>query len=136
MSHEFRLHDISDFPLVRFDATAMYEGYGAVWCTEMEALIARDAPFVLVYRATEDEETHEDRKTRGIWMKANKNALAEKCRAFIIIEPDAGRRAEMEAMFPNLVRAFGTPQAARATREEAETLGRHVLAGGSLNDAA
>jgi hypothetical protein len=39
-------------------------------------------------------------------------------------------------MFPNLVKAFGTPQAARATAAEAESLARFLLNGGALAEAA
>lgn len=133
---ETEIHDTSDFPIVRFLPDKAHEGYGVAWCAEMDALLSRAEPFVLIYLAAEREEGHEDRKKRGAWLKANKHALAGKCLALIIVEPNAERRAELEAMFPNLVRAFGTPQAARATQAEAEVVGRHLLAGGTLDDAA
>ncbi len=126
------IHDVSDFPIVRFLPEKVHEGYGDAWCTEMDALLVRNAPFVLIYLAAEREEGHGDRKKRGAWLKANKEALAGKCLALIIVEPDAEKRAQLEAMFPNLVRAFGTPQAACATQAEAEALGHHVLLGGAV----
>ena len=135
MTADTEIHDTSDFPIVRFLSGMAHAGYGDAWCAEMDALLDRNMPFVLIYLAAEREEGHEDRKKRGAWLKANKDTLAGKCLALIIVEPDATKRAELEAMFPNLVRAFGTPQAARATHAEAEALGRHILAGGSLDDA-
>lgn len=134
MPLETRIHDVSDFPIVRFEADQAYEGYANAWCKEMDALMARQEPHVLIYLAASRQESHEDYKMRGAWLKANKGALAQKCLALIVVEPDAEKRAALEAMFPNLVRAFGTPQAARPTQAEAEALGRHVLAGGSVGD--
>ncbi|NYD92319.1 GntR family transcriptional regulator [Sphingomonas melonis] len=129
----FTLHDISDYPLVRFVGEAA-EGYAQRWCAEMAQLLARDTRFVLIYPPRRHEEAHADRVARGQWLKHNKEALAARCLAVIVIEPDAARRAEMEAIYPNLVKAFGTPQATRATPAEAEALARHLLAGGGLSD--
>lgn len=130
------VHDRSDFPIVRLNPAATLPGYAAAWSEEMDALISDGWPFVLIYPASERHEGHEDRKQRGLWLKANKDKLAATCRAFIVVEPDAAKRAELELIFPNLVRAFGTPQAACATRAEAEVLGRHVLSGGQLRTGA
>jgi hypothetical protein len=130
------LHDKTDFPIVRLDPAAVLPGYAAAWCDEMDALLAEGWPFVLIYPASDRHEGHEDRKRRGLWLKANKDRLAEVCLAMIIVEPDVGKRAELESIFPNLVRAFGTPQAACPSREDAEALGRHVLSGGKLRTGA
>jgi hypothetical protein len=135
-SKDFTLHDTTDYPLVRFTVDTAVSGYATRWCEEMDRLVARSKPFVLIYPSGERNEAHEDRVIRGGWLKRNKAALADKCLALIVIEPDAARRAELEAMFPNLVRAFGTPQAARASAAEAEALARYLLGGGSLNDVS
>lgn len=100
----------------------------------MDRLIATDMPFVMIYPPRRHEEAHADRVARGQWLKHNKAALAARCLALIVIEPDAARRAELEAVFPGLVKAFGTPQATRATAAEAEALARHLLDGGGLSD--
>lgn len=132
----FVQHDVSDYPLVRFTGDTAQPGYAKPWCEEMDRLVDSARPFVLIYPPGERAEAHEDRVNRGGWLKRNKAALADRCLALIVIEPDASRRAELEAMFPNLVRAFGTPQAARASVAEAEALGRYLLKGGTLADAA
>lgn len=131
----FSLHDIGEFPLVRFIGSTMSAGYATQWCAEMDRLVGEGVPFVLIYPPGEREEVHEDRVTRGGWLKRNKGTLSSQCVALIVIEPDAERRAELEAMFPNLVKAFGTPQATRASPAEAESLARHLLAGGVLTEA-
>lgn len=125
----FALHDVTDFPLVRLTGDTAVAGYAARWCGEMDRLIAGSQPFVLIYPSGERAETHEDRVTRGSWLKRNKAALAGKCLALIVIEPDPARRADLEAMFPALVKAFGTPQAARANAAEAEALALSLLGG-------
>lgn len=127
-------HDIRDFPIVRFTGTTT-EGYAATWCAEMDRLLTSDRRFVLIYPQRDREEAHSDRVARGQWLKRNKAALAERCLALIVVEPDAARRAEMEAMFPGLVKAFGTPQATRATAAEAESLARFLLNGGAFAEA-
>ncbi|AIT05374.1 hypothetical protein MC45_01965 [Sphingomonas taxi] len=129
----YTLYDVRDYPIVRFVGEAT-EGYATRWCAEMDRLLADGGRFVLIYPPRRQEEAHADRVARGQWLKHNKTALAERCLAVIAIEPDAARRAEMEAMYPNLVKAFGTPQAVRATAAEAERLARHLLAGGGLSD--
>lgn len=129
----FSLFDLRDFPVVRFIGVPV-EGYAASWCAEMDQLLARDSPFVLIYPPRHQEEAHADRVVRGQWLKHNRAALATRCRALIVIEPDAARRAELEAAFPNLVRAFGVPQVARATAAEAEALARHLLGDDTLSD--
>jgi hypothetical protein len=131
----FSLFDCRDFPVVRFIGTPE-EGYAASWCAEMDRLLARESPFVLIYPPRRDEEAHADRVSRGQWLKRNKAALAARCLALIVIEPDARRRAEMEAIFPNLVKAFGAPQATRANAAGAEALARHLIGGGALSDGA
>lgn len=131
----FTQHDVRDFPVVRFTG-ATTEGYAALWCAEMDRLLTNDRRFVLIYPQRNREEAHADRVARGQWLKRNKAALAARCLALIVVEPDAARRAEMEAMFPNLVKAFGTPQVTRATAAEAESLARFLLNGGALAGAA
>lgn len=129
------LFDLRDFPIVRFIGVPT-TGYAGSWCAEMGRLLARDSQFVLIYPSRRDEEAHADRVARGQWLKHNKVALAERCLAVIVIEPDAARRTELEAAFPDLVRAFGAPQAARASAAGAEALARHLLGGGALADGA
>lgn len=132
----FVLHDLGDYPLVRFTGDTAQPGYAETWCEEMDRLVGGARPFVLIYPPGARAEAHADRVVRGGWLKRNKAALAGRCLGLIVVEPDASRRAEREAMFPNLVRAFGTPQAARGSVAEAEALGRHLLAGGTLAEAA
>jgi hypothetical protein len=126
------IHDLSDFPLVRFRPEYAQAGYGTAWCAEMDELVARRDRFVLIYPASKRQDSQEDRKVRGLWLKANKEALADLCLGLIIVEPDPVKRAELEALFPGMVRAFGTPQAAVASLPQAEALGRQLLAGETL----
>ena len=128
------VHDASDFPLVHFDGASIYDGYAAAWCAEMDEFVARGKPFVLIYTAGGPEEAQDDRVKRGAWLKTHKGALEGSLLALIHVEPEPAKRAQLEAMLPKLVQAFGTPQAARASRADAEALGRHILAGGRIED--
>ncbi|WP_238897680.1 GntR family transcriptional regulator [Achromobacter xylosoxidans] len=134
MSQQPKVHDTSDFPIVRFDGASIYDGYGSAWCAEMDELVARGKPFVLIYVAGGPEEAQDDRVKRGVWLKTHKETLGDTLLALIHVEPEPAKRAQLEAMLPKLVQAFGTPQAARATHADAEALARHVLAGGRVED--
>ena len=124
----FTIHDVSAFPIVRLqNEEACSPGYALAWCREMDRLLAGEVPFVLIYAGRRDDEPHDDRVARGLWLKRNREALAERCRVLIVVEPDPDRRQALEAAFPNLVRAFGTPQATCATERDAVSLARQAL---------
>jgi hypothetical protein len=125
---DHKLHHTTDFPIVHFRNSLVVKGYASAWCEEMDVLVDAGIPFVLIYPPRRVEEDHEDRKMRGIWLKRNKDKLAGACRALISVEPDAVQRAQLEGIFENLQRAFGTPQAATASLDEAVALGRRLLA--------
>lgn len=132
MSVNFEIHDVSEYPFVRFLGDKIKEGFGERWCQEMDALTANSKPFVMLFIGEQPEEAHADRKIRGAWLKENKTRLADKCLAFLIIEPDADKREKLAAMFPNLKRAFGIAQAACATEAEALELALKTLTAGSF----
>ncbi|WDD93808.1 hypothetical protein Bsp3421_003908 [Burkholderia sp. FERM BP-3421] len=117
-SSQFRLHDLSQFPMCLFRSTEATEGYASTWIAEMEALVAAGKPFTVVYQALGDE-AHEDRKQRGLWLKRNKVELGAVCQATITVEPDAKRRAELEAWAEGAVKAFGIPHKAVPTLADA-----------------
>ena len=135
MSQQPKVHDISDFPIVRFNGANIYDGYGSAWCAEMDELVARRKPFVLIYVAGGPEEALDDRAQRGVWLKTHKETLGGTLLALIHVEPELDKRAQLEAMLPKLVQAFGTPQSTRASHADAEALARHVLAGGRIEDS-
>lgn len=116
MSQQPKVHDTSDFPIVRFDGASIYNGYSSAWCAEMDELVACGKPFVLIYVAGGPEETLDDRAQRGVWLKTHKETLGGTLLALIHVEPDSDKRAQLEAMLPKLVQAFGTPQSTRHPR--------------------
>ncbi|WP_246172988.1 GntR family transcriptional regulator [Nitrospirillum amazonense] len=126
------IHDLTDFPLVRLRPAAAVPGYAAAWCGEMHGLLATEKQFVLIYPPAAQQEDHEDRKLRGLWLKQNKEALAALCLGLIIVEPDSNRRIALEAQMAGTARAFGTPQATVESVAEAEALARRLLAGETL----
>ncbi|WP_241122848.1 hypothetical protein [Achromobacter xylosoxidans] len=124
----FTIHDIREFPFVVFDQAAAQPGYASQWEAEMVALIQNGQPFVVVYDQLRADETHEDRKHRGVWLKHNKESLGQVCKALISIEPDEARRAEVAAMSEIAVKAFGIPHEAVATRDAALVAARRLTA--------
>lgn len=122
----FSIHDIREFPFVVFNQTAAQPGYARQWETEMVALLQNGQPFVVVYDQLLTDETHEDRKHRGVWLKHNKEPLRRICKALISIEPDEERRSEVNAMSEIAVKAFGIPHEVVATRDEALAVARRL----------
>ncbi|WP_241044381.1 hypothetical protein [Achromobacter xylosoxidans] len=125
----FTIHDIREFPFVVFDEVAAQPGYAPQWETEMVALVQNGQPFVVVYDQLRADETHEDRKHRGVWLKRHKEPLGQVCKALISIEPDEARRAEVAAMAEIAVKAFGIPHKVVATRDEALVAARRLTTG-------
>jgi hypothetical protein len=118
-ARHFRIHDISQFPVVRARASTVHPGYGPDWIREMEHLLSAATPFVLLYCETLPEEDHEDFKLRGIWMKVNRERLAAHCKAVIRVEPDAKKRTKVFQHSVGTQRAFGVPTEVVSTIEEA-----------------
>ncbi|MBY4674361.1 hypothetical protein K6W12_27445 [Burkholderia multivorans] len=125
-SKVFIIHDVTRFPFIVFNEDAAQSGYAYQWEKEMVALMENGQPFVLVYDQHRTEESHEDRKRRGIWLKHNKTALGRVCKALISIEPDEERRAQIKAMSDMAVKAFGIPHEIVATRAEALAAARRL----------
>ncbi len=123
---DFSIHDVSRFPLVLASAETP-PGYAARWAAELQALIAHGRPFVVVLAHARAEESHEDRKQRGIWLKHNKQALAALCKAVISVEPDAVRRAALLAQSMLAEKAFGVPMRTVCTVEQAFAEGSRLL---------
>lgn len=128
MPTELLLHDARDFPLVRSGLSPAREGHGVDWCADMDQLMAQDRRFILIDHAMDHDESHEDRKIRGAWMKRHREVLARLCIARIIIEPDPARRAALQAMLPKLNQAFGIVQGVCETPELAGVLAHELLA--------
>jgi hypothetical protein len=123
---DFKLHDVSRFPMCVFRQERAQAGYAPSWETEMEALLRNGQPFCVVYVELDPEESHEDRKHRAIWLKHNKERLGLYCKAFISVEPDAGRREQAAAQGEVVVKAFGIAHEAVPTLEEAVALTRRL----------
>jgi len=123
----FHIHDTQSFPLVWSRAGAIKPGYAAQWIGEMDALLVRAQPFVIAFEEGQPEETQEDRKSRGLWLKQNKSLLGTFCKAVIAIEPDALKRSALEAQTALASRAFGVAMEVLASRESVAIRARALL---------
>ncbi len=56
----FVVFDVSAFPVVTVNNDALVTGYAPRWTSEMDALIAFDKPFAIVYRGAVSDESAED----------------------------------------------------------------------------
>ncbi|WP_322012958.1 hypothetical protein [Paraburkholderia sp. J12] len=127
----FIVHDLHAFPLIWSRRRAIVPGYAMQWTQEMDALLARAEPFVIVFEEGQPEESHEDRKNRGLWLKHNKALLGNICRAVIAIEPDAVKRAALKAQSALASRAFSVAMEVVASSEAARERAREILADAS-----
>jgi len=125
--HDFRIHDIHDFPVCLIEPDSVVPGYSAQWQKEIDALMARGEPFVLIYREPTDDEPHEDRKVRSQWLKQHKAAFAEACRGIISVLADAARRAHFDEMGAVGEQAFGIRYRTAATVEDGVALAWQLM---------
>ncbi len=123
----FHIHDIRRFPLCRVEPEGVVPGYSVQWAQEIDALLARGEPFVLIYREPTDDESHEDRKVRGQWLKQHKAAFAAICRGVISVLADAERRAHFDGMGAVGEQAFGIRYRTAATLDDGEALAWRLL---------
>ncbi|MFM0598231.1 MULTISPECIES: hypothetical protein [Paraburkholderia] len=130
LSHELTssaVFDLSAFPLVIARNDAIAPGYAVAWEQDMNALLKTGEHFVLLFISPRPEETHEDRKQRGMWLKTNRDALSQVCKALITVEPDEREREESKAGAAAISKAFGIPLEAVATLDDAKKIGRQLL---------
>lgn len=125
----FSVHAADTYPVIRFLAQAAVPGYAAQWLEDMGKLLAAGAPFAVIYPEGSHQESHEDRKVRGLWLKQNRNELAALCRVLVSVEPDAQKREDAQAQLAGLSKAFGVLQVVAATEVEALELARSYVAG-------
>ncbi|GAA5019275.1 hypothetical protein GCM10023206_33230 [Acinetobacter puyangensis] len=118
----FKIHDVSRFPLCVFRADQAQSGYATQWEREMVQLLHNAQLFTIVYIEFSQNETHEDRKQRGLWLKHHKNDMNQYCKALISVEPDQEKRILIEQQAEIAVKAFGTPHYAVGSLAEAENL--------------
>lgn len=130
----FTVHDASAFPLVRLRPDAMQPGYAPRWEIEMNALLKQERPFVVIFPTLRSEESHDDRKLRGIWLKRNKQLLGERCLSLISVEPDTGKRFALKAQAAMAEKAFGIPAEIVASDRDAESLARQLLAAANASE--
>lgn len=115
----FKVFDIQHFPIITVHNDAIRAGYAMQWAREMDLLVAHGRAFVMLYVEPPGNETHEDFRQRGQWLKQNKEALARVCTMLITVEPDDDRREEARVRGRGATRAFGIPHRAVGTLAEA-----------------
>ncbi|WP_372018667.1 GntR family transcriptional regulator [Tistrella mobilis] len=126
----FIVHDMSAFPLVRARPDAVRPGYAVAWEEEMQALLDRGTPFVVIFSGPQPEETHEDRRRRALWLKRSREVLGLICKGMIVVEESRSRRLVMEAQALMAEKAFGVPARVVASEAGVEEAARDLLARG------
>ncbi len=119
--------DVTEFPLVVVRNDAIAAGYAQRWLDDMHTLMRHGEPFVMIFPPARPDEPHDDRKARGMWLKQNRAAFAEVCRALVTIEPDPKERDAAIANAAGIEKAFGIPLDVTASLEDAKQAGRRRL---------
>jgi hypothetical protein len=123
----FVIHDVAAFPVVWCRTHRMQPGFSIQWEAEMDALLINARPFVVIFDPGEIEESHEDRKQRGLWLKRNKQAMSGICIGVISIEPDLLQRAAMIAQSLLAAKAFGVATEVAVSIRDAEDKAAELL---------
>ncbi|WP_407865095.1 hypothetical protein [Phyllobacterium phragmitis] len=126
------LLDNSRFPLV----FAREQGDpGASILDQLEALLDRQAPFVLITdHSPEDhgDETPEERREKALFFKKVRDRFRKYCRAMIVIENGKPTNAAVRVAAATAAKAFGFSVLFEADEEQAVAKGMSLLE----NDAA
>jgi hypothetical protein len=131
---DFKLHEVSRFPVVVLHGRGLPAGYGPTWASELEMLLDQDRPFVMIFPDSVEDEDHEDQKLRALFLKRNKSRLAAKCRGIFSVEPNKAKRLLKRAQGAVIAAAFGLKFRIVATVEDAERLASLALAGDYVPD--
>ncbi|MFE0755207.1 hypothetical protein ACFW16_14720 [Inquilinus sp. NPDC058860] len=107
------LFDLSAFPLVRLPMPEPgIAGTGERWAAEFDAILGRGERFVLLsIGPMPEDEAHEDRKARTLWLKRRRADLGRLCLAHLHVERDPDRRAAMQDRAAKMAGAFPYPLA-------------------------
>ena len=124
---QFHIYDVSHFPVCVYREDQAVPGFASEWIKEMELLIENQQPFVLVLNEVKTQESHDDYRDRGVWLKHNKDRLAQYCKGMITIESDQERRAMAEKQGELAAKAFGLHHFAVATLDEAHQKVRELI---------
>jgi hypothetical protein len=99
---------------------------------QLEELLRRETPFVLMTADSSDQEPHEhspgERKKITLWMKANKARLRLYIKAMIVIEPNAAKRFAAKTFAIAFEKFWGYPLLTGENREVALLTAQALLA--------
>jgi hypothetical protein len=130
------LIDTTQFPLVWMQIAASSNKAGDSSFAEFEALLARKEVFVLLNEEdlVEGEHEHwsEEMEQTSLWMKSHKDELRAFVKASIHIEASTAKRLPSKALAVAYEKFWGYPMLMTATKEEALTLARKLLASESV----
>ena len=125
-----QLLDASRFPIVHYnipepDGDTFAHGDGLL--ADLEVLLRRDLPFIIVSFGLHDREPAEIRRGRAIWFKQNRARFAEHCRAMIHVEPDEEARRVMASRLSKISNELGTQFTVAGDAAAAEALAEALL---------
>lgn len=124
---DFSVYDSSHFPFVVFDGGKTTTNFIEQWLQEMNTLL-EGSPFVLFFKTRDDNESHEDRKVRGIWLKQNKVSFQKVCKGILILITDKEQQKQSRKKLEAAEKAFGIPYIIVTSEHEARQKAKQLLA--------
>ena len=128
----FTFLDASRFPIVRYripEAVGHLQAETDPLLKDLDLLLSRNLPFILITSGQHDREPADVRKGRAVWFKAHQPRLAGLCRVMIHIAPDPQERRRMIEQTQTLTNTLGMPLFVVSEETEADTRAQSFLSG-------
>lgn len=126
----FAFLDTSRFPIVRYripKAVGHLQAETDPLLKDLDLLLARNLPFILITSGQHDREPADVRKGRAVWFKAHQPRLASLCRVMIHIAPDPEERRRMIEQTQTLSNTLGMPLFVVSDETEADKRAQSIL---------
>lgn len=126
----FTFLDASRFPVVRYripEAVGHLQAETDPLLRDLDLLLARNLPFILITSGQHDREPADVRKGRAVWFKAHQPRLAGLCRVMIHIAPNPEERHRMIEQTQTLSNTLGMPLFVVSDETEADRRAQSVL---------
>ncbi|AHW69716.1 hypothetical protein ACPTJP_11585 [Pseudomonas aeruginosa] len=127
------LLDIDAFPLVQVREMPRELADVERWLEEVEALLAVERDFALVYPPLPQEEAEGDQQARKrlmLWLKENRQRFVEHCRGILLSangQPD--NLADLQQLAPVLQAVYGPPVSVAPDLASARGMAKALLSG-------
>lgn len=128
-SAPFAVLDESRFPIVTLDTDRMLAKDVEAMIGDFEALLDRQRPFVLltIGQARGSDRSHDDQKKWIVWLKENRQRMAQYCRAMLKVWSDGTDRDAEQKQAAAIQAMLGVPAQVLGSVDEAVAVATRLL---------